>query len=216
MFRRSSKDLIRDGLLRRFELAKIIAGVDELDEDTHLQFVEQTQQAADLILSVVKSGNKILIFGNGGSAAEAQHFSGDLVGRFKRNRPPIPAIALTTDTSILTAQANDCGFDTIFSRQVEALCRPDDVVIGITTSDADEAEEHSRNVLKGLQAARLKGAKSVGFFSAKTKNLLNLADVPLVVPYTSHDLIQEVHLMVVHLICEVLETSLYEVIASSS
>lgn len=205
-----AKGVIGKELFRRFELAQILAGLDESDEDTHWQFVNQVWLAAHLIYNSVKSRGKVLIFGNGGSAAEAQHFSGDLVGKFKRNRPPIPAIALTTDTSIITAQGNDSGFDTIFSRQVEALCQLGDVVIGITTSDADESEAHSRNILEGLRAAKAKGAKSIGFFSVKTQNLLKWVDVPVVVPYNRHALVQEVHLTVIHLICELLEDHLYE------
>lgn len=210
MNEKASKEIIKEELFRRFELAKVLAGLDKLDEDTHEQFVEQIWQAASLIYCAVKSGGHIYIFGNGGSAAESQHFSGDLVGRFRKNRPPIPAHALTTDTSIVTAQGNDFGFDTIFERQVQAYCRPGDVVIGITTSDADEKEEHSRNVLRGLQAARKKGAKTIGIFSAKTKNLLNWVDASVIVPYNKHDLIQEKHLEIIHLLCGLLEDNLHE------
>ncbi len=160
---------------------------------------------AVVILSLAaRRGNKILIFGNGGSAAQAQHFAAELVCRFRKDRRAIAAIALTTDSSILTAQSNDFGFQSIFSRQIEALCSLDDVVIGITTSDIG-VDSHSKNIENGFKAACEKGAKTIGLFSEKTKNLLSLVDMPIIVPHSDTARIQEAHQTIIHLLCALVE-----------
>lgn len=156
-------------------------------------------RAATAIIAALKKGRKLLIFGNGGSAAEAQHLAAELVGRFSRARRALPAIALTTDSSILTAQANDIGYPTVFSRQIEALACAGDVVLGMTTSDS--SANHSLNILEGFREARRKKAKTVGLFSAKTKKLLKEVDYPIIVPHTETPRIQEVHLLVIHILC---------------
>ncbi len=168
-------------------------------------FVQSIISAGDLINKALLSGGKVLIFGNGGSAAEAQHFAAELVGRFEKNRKALPAIALTTDTSIITAQANDDSFASIFSRQIEALGNEGDVVVGMTTSDFSPKDLHSANILNGFKAAREKNLKSIGLFSMKTKELLNYVDLPVVVPHTNTALIQEVHLAGIHLLCRLIE-----------
>jgi D-sedoheptulose 7-phosphate isomerase len=159
--------------------------------------------ATALIVKALKSGGQVLVFGNGGSAAEAQHFAAELVGRFKRDRRALPAIALTTDTSILTAQANDAGYETVFARQIEALARTGDVVIGMTTSDVRAG--HSANILMGFVAARTAGCATIGLFSEKTDTLLSQVDVPLIVPDTDTSVIQEVHLAILHIISGIVE-----------
>ncbi|MBI2062838.1 MAG: SIS domain-containing protein [Candidatus Yanofskybacteria bacterium] len=170
------------------------------------KFKRQILNVISLIKKTFDSGNKVLIFGNGGSAAQAQHFAAELVCKFEKNRQALPTIALTTDSSILTAQSNDNGFETVFSRQIEALCRPGDLVIGLTTSDTDG--QHSANIRHAFLTAQKKGAKSIGLFSQKTKNLLPLVDVAIIVPATNTAIIQEVHQTVIHLLCFLIESEL--------
>ncbi len=171
------------------------------------KFKQQVLNAHEFLKKTINSGGKILIFGNGGSAAQAQHFAVELVCRFEKKRRALPAIALTTDSSILTAQSNDFGFETLFSRQIEALCRPNDLVIGLTTSDWTE-NFHSLNIFNAFSTAKNLGAKSIGLFSKKTKMLLKLVDAPIIVPATNTALIQEVHQTVIHLLCALIEKDL--------
>ncbi|MDR3326104.1 MAG: D-sedoheptulose 7-phosphate isomerase [Rhodospirillaceae bacterium] len=149
----------------------------------------------------IKNGGKILLFGNGGSAADAQHIATEIVVHYKINkRRAFPAIALTTDTSILTATANDFSFDEIFSRQVEAIARPGDVVIGISTSG------RSKNVLKALQSARSIGAISTGLTGHNGCDMIKYADPLIVVPSTVTARIQEMHILIGHMLCETIES----------
>lgn len=154
----------------------------------------------NLCLGTIDTGGKILFFGNGGSAADAQHLATELVARYKRNRPAIAAIALSTDTSALTAIGNDFGFDEIFSRQVEALARPGDVAIGISTSG------NSENVVRALKAATKAGATAVAFTGQGGGALAAIAEVLIAVPSTDTARIQEMHILVGHMLCAVLET----------
>jgi D-sedoheptulose 7-phosphate isomerase len=147
----------------------------------------------------VHGGGKILFFGNGGSAADAQHLATEIVVRYKVNRRALPAIALTTDTSILTATANDLSFDEIFSRQVEALARPGDVVIGISTSGK------SPNVVKALQAATAAGAIAAGFTGRDGGAMVGLAEPLIIVPSDVTARIQEMHILVGHMLCDAIE-----------
>lgn len=167
--------------------------------------MKEIEKAANLIRESYQEGGKVLIFGNGGSAAEAQHFAAELVGRFERDRRALPAIALTTDTSIITAQANDDSFRTIFSRQIEALGKKGDVAIGLTTSDAQEGDDHSANILDAFKVSKAAELKTIGFFSNKTTKLLDLADAAIVAPHTQTALIQEVQLSAIHLVCRMVE-----------
>ncbi|MBI2670108.1 MAG: SIS domain-containing protein [Candidatus Yanofskybacteria bacterium] len=173
-----------------------------------LEFKQQILNAHELIKKTINSGKKVLILGNGGSAAQAQHFAAELVCKFEKNRRAIPAIAITTNSSILTAQSNDDGFELVFSRQIEALCCPGDLVIGLTTSDVTAGSSHSLNIYNAFLAAKNHGAKSIGLFSQKTKNLLSLVDVAIIVPATNTALIQEVHQMIIHLLCSLVESEL--------
>ena len=173
-------------------------------------FVDSIIQSYKLMASALKNGRKILIFGNGGSGDQSQHLAAELVGKLERSRRPLAAIALTTGTSVLTAQSNDSGFEYIFSRQIEALGKAGDVAIGFTTSDVNFENKHSENIYKAFEAARNVGMKSVGFFSMKTKKLLPLVDVSIIVPNKSTSLIQEIHLEVLHLISKLLEDSIID------
>jgi D-sedoheptulose 7-phosphate isomerase len=150
----------------------------------------------------IASGHKLLFFGNGGSAADAQHFATELVVRYSKNRRAIGALALTTDTSALTAIGNDLGFDDLFARQIEALCQAGDVAIGISTSG------NSENVVRGLRAARSRGAITVAFTGGDGGRLRSLADHSIVIPSATTARIQEMHLLVGHALCGLLEERL--------
>ena len=154
------------------------------------------------IVAALGAGNKVLIMGNGGSAADAQHFAAEFVGRFLRERRALPAIALTTDTSLLTAVGNDFGFDQIFKRQVEGLARPGDVVIGISTSG------HSANVAVAMAAAQQIGCKTIGLLGRDGGIIAPLSDVQLTVPVQETPHIQEAHITIIHLICDLVEQSI--------
>jgi D-sedoheptulose 7-phosphate isomerase len=152
--------------------------------------------------SAVRRGGKILLFGNGGSASDAQHIAAELVVRYKSNRLPIAALALTTDTATLTACANDLGYDTIFQRQIEALGRAGDVAFGISTSGK------SQNVLLGLRQARTMGLRTVGLSGGIGGEMRELCDVLMVVPSATTSRIQEMHITIGHLLCKGLEERL--------
>jgi D-sedoheptulose 7-phosphate isomerase len=157
--------------------------------------------AATLIESFSK-GNKLLVFGNGGSASDAQHIAAELVGRFMKERTALPAIALTTDTSILTSVGNDYSYENIFSRQVEALARPGDVVMGISTSG------NSKNVIKALRVANELGCYTIGLLGKDGGEIKQIADVNIVVPSNSTARIQEIHILIGHMLCESVDCSI--------
>ncbi|HLW23036.1 MAG TPA: D-sedoheptulose 7-phosphate isomerase [Steroidobacteraceae bacterium] len=158
--------------------------------------------ALDLIESAVRGGGKLLLFGNGGSAADAQHIAAELIIRYKSDRAPIAALALTTDTSALTAAGNDMGFEAIFERQVAGLARAPDVVIGLSTSG------RSPNVLRGLRQARAMGLATIGLTGASGGEMGALCDVLLTVPSTVTARIQEMHALIGHIWCKLLEERL--------
>jgi len=155
--------------------------------------------AAKMCIESLQSGGKILIFGNGGSAADAQHIAAELVGRYKVERKGLPAIALTTDTSALTSIGNDYGYDRVFDRQVEALAREGDVVIGISTGGS------SRNVINGLLTAKDLGCKLIGFSGRDGGEMNTLCNVNLVVPAEDTPRIQEMHIVIGHTICHLID-----------
>lgn len=150
-------------------------------------------------------GGKVLFCGNGGSAADAQHLAAEFVNRFELERPPLPALALTTDSSILTAIGNDYGFDRVFAKQVQALAAPGDVVVGISTSG------NSPNVLAALRAARDKGCVTVGL-AGRNGGIVPLCDHALLVPHDRTALIQEVHITIGHLLCKLVDHYLFEAV----
>jgi D-sedoheptulose 7-phosphate isomerase len=155
--------------------------------------------AARAIADALKAGGKLLVFGNGGSAADAQHLAAELVGRFQKERAALPAVALTVDTSVLTSVANDYSFRQVFARQVEALGRPGDVAFGISTSG------ESPNVAAGLQAARARGLKTIALTGRDGGSVGRAADIHVNVPDQSTARVQEVHRTLLHVMCEVIE-----------
>ena len=167
--------------------------------------IENIPEIIRIIESITKSlkkGNKIILFGNGGSAADAQHIAAELVGRFDYDRKSLPAISLTTDTSVITSIGNDYSFEKIFSRQCESLVNKGDVVVGISTSG------NSINVKNGLLVSKRKGAKTVGFLGHKGGHIKNIVDNPLIVNSNSTPRIQEVHRTAAHIICEMVEKNI--------
>jgi D-sedoheptulose 7-phosphate isomerase len=160
--------------------------------------------AANLCIKSLKNGGKILIFGNGGSAADAQHISAELVGRYKMERKGLAAIALTTDSSAITCITNDYSYDYVFSRQLEALANSKDVVIGISTGGT------SSNVIKGLMTARDLGCKTIGFSGRGGGNFNILCDINLVVPADDTPRIQEMHILIGHTICHLIDLAFDE------
>lgn len=159
----------------------------------------QISEVANEMRACIARGGKILLMGNGGSAADSQHIAAEIVGRYKKERRGLPAIALTTDTSILTSVGNDYGYEYIFSRQVEALCGPLDVVIGLTTSG------NSANVVRGIETAREIGATTVGMTGGTGGKLIALCDYNLVMPSNDTPRIQEAHIFIGHSLCDLLE-----------
>ncbi|HEY1308775.1 MAG TPA: D-sedoheptulose 7-phosphate isomerase [Vicinamibacterales bacterium] len=187
--RSAMKDYLQQEVAEHTEVVAIISTV---VGDEFARLVNACSRA-------LASGNKLLFFGNGGSAADAQHLATELVVRYQRNRPALAAIALTTDTSALTAIGNDFGFDSLFARQVEALCRPGDVAIGMSTSG------NSENVIRGLQAARAIGAVTVAFAGDGGGRLAGQIDHGIFIPSKTTARIQEMHLFLGHTLCALLE-----------
>lgn len=165
--------------------------------------IQKINHAADTLIEAYKNGKKVLLAGNGGSAADAQHIAGEFVSKFYFDRPGIPSIALTTDTSILTAIGNDYGFERLFARQVEAQGVEGDVFIGISTSG------NSKNILAALHACKEKGIKTIGFTGEKACDMDTLCDITLKVPSTSTPRIQESHIMLGHILCCLVEEALF-------
>jgi D-sedoheptulose 7-phosphate isomerase len=160
-------------------------------------------EMSSLIASALADGHKLLVMGNGGSAADSQHFVAEIVGRFKMERRALPAVALSTDTSILTAIGNDYGFDAIFSRQVEALAAPGDVVVGISTSG------NSPNVLAALNTAKACGCRTIGLLGRDGGSIKAVCDLALVIPSTDTPRIQEGHITIIHIVCDLVEKALF-------
>ena len=180
----------------------------ELDEHAEVlraarqHLAEPFARILDLWVAAIRRGNKILFFGNGGSAGDAQHLATELTVRFKANRPPIAALALTTDTSTLTAIGNDLGFDQLFARQIEAIGRSGDVAVAISTSGK------SPNVIEGLKAARRMGMATVAFGGGSGGNMGPLSDAVLIVPSATTARIQEMHITFGQMLCGALEREL--------
>ncbi|WP_448699625.1 D-sedoheptulose 7-phosphate isomerase [Mucilaginibacter sp. AW1-3] len=179
--------------------------------DEHAKLVELSltkladdiEKVSAIVTDSIKNGNKVLLFGNGGSAADAQHIAAELTGRFVKERRGLPAIALTTDTSALTAIANDYGFDRVFQRQVEALANSGDVLIGISTSG------NSKNVLNALRAGKTKGCKIIGLSGNTGGEMTPECDVNIVVPSNVTARIQEIHILIGHILCAIVDDIIF-------
>lgn len=171
----------------------------ETIERTIEEMIPQLEEASKMVLETLQNGNKVLFCGNGGSAADAQHISAELTGRYKTERRGLPAIALTTDTSALTAISNDYGYNRVFDRQVEALVREGDLLVGISTSG------ESLNIISALLLAKDMGAKTLGFSGKDGGKMNYVCDLNLVVPSDDTPRIQEMHILIGHIICQAVD-----------
>ena len=160
---------------------------------------EKIEKSVNEIIKCFSTENKIIVFGNGGSAADAQHIVAEFIGRFQKERKSLPAIALTTDSSIITSLSNDYSYDIIFSRQCESIVSKGDVVLGISTSG------NSKNVEEGIKTAKSMGAITIGLLGGNGGTINNIVDIPIVVESTNTARIQEVHRVIYHIICGIVE-----------
>ncbi len=165
--------------------------------------LEKIERVSKAVVKALKNGCKVVLFGNGGSAADAQHIACELAGRFKKERRGLPAISLTTNTSALTAIANDYSYDEVFSRQVEGIVGKGDIVVGISTSG------NSINVIKGMEAAKRRGALTVGLTGSTGGKLGKVVDICIRVPSNDTPRIQEAHITIGHIICQLVEEGLF-------
>lgn len=161
--------------------------------------ITQIEQVAKLVKLTLENGNKIMLCGNGGSAADCQHLAAEFIGRFQKERKGLPAIALTVDTSILTAVGNDYGYDKVFERQVEALANPGDLLFGISTSG------NSQNVINAINLAKQRGVSCVGFTAIGGGKMKDICDVCIAIPCYITARAQEMHILIGHIICELAE-----------
>ncbi len=186
----------------REQIAKSIDTKQKLLADENL--IETIYEMANLCINALRDGKKLMIAGNGGSAADSQHIAGEMINRFRFDREPLPAIALSTDTSVLTAIGNDSTFDDVFVRQVKALGVPGDVFIAISTSGS------SKNVIKALNVCREKKIKTIGLTGAKKNKMEELCDITLKIPSDETPRIQECHILVAHILCELIEEAMFQ------
>ena len=184
-------------------IKQIFDDISQLINDS-IQLEPKINNCINIIIECLKKDKKIILFGNGGSAADAQHIAAEFVGRFNLERKSYPAIALTTDSSIITSIGNDYSFDQIFSRQCESLVTKDDVIIGISTSG------NSINVKNGLITAKKNGAKTIGLLGNGGGEIKSIVDYPLIVESNSTARIQEIHRIVSHIICDLVEKKMGE------
>lgn len=167
---------------------------------------DKLEEAATLVLKILKAGNKILLCGNGGSSADAQHIAAELTGRYKSDRPGLPAIAITTDTSALTSISNDYGYDRVFDRQIEALANKGDLIIGISTSG------NSQNIINALKVGRELGCNTLGLTGKGGGEMNQICDINLIVPSNDTPRIQEMHILFGHIICQVVDDGFNQVL----
>lgn len=183
------------------EFEKTLDNFRAMSQDRALH--EKIERSVELCVDALRNGGKLLIAGNGGSAADAQHWAGELVSRFYYDRPGLPAIALTTDTSILTAVGNDYGYEYVFARQIEALGREGDVFLAISTSG------HSKNILSAIAAAKQRGVRVIGLTGNRANPMPELCDICFEVPSAETPRIQEGHEFIGHLICALIEMKMF-------
>ena len=185
-------------------IVKIFKESSRLKEEFVNENLSGIVRVVEAVTGALKSGNKILLFGNGGSAADAQHIAGEFVNRFLIERPPLPAIALSTDTSVITSIGNDYDFSEIFSKQIRAIGQTGDVAWGISTSGK------SPNVIKALQMAKKIGMVTIGFTGKDGGDIAHMVDYSLNVSSNSTPRVQEVHITVAHVICEMIDFKLFQ------
>lgn len=183
-------------------IRRCIEGSIKAKEELLVRGSADIEKAAALLISSLSGGGKVLVFGNGGSAADSQHMAAELIGRFKKERRAIPAIALTTDTSVLTSLANDYSFDIVFARQIEALGRPGDIAFGISTSG------NSGDVIEAIKKAGSLGLKTIALTAGDGGKLAKLCDAAITVPSSDTPRAQESHILVIHILCELAEDAL--------
>ena len=193
MYNLNTQEKIRNYILSSSEIV-----------DSSISLAPNIEKSITAIVKCLRKGNKVVLFGNGGSAADAQHIAAELIGRFNINRKSLPAIALSDNPSTLTAISNDFSFDLVFSRQCESLISKGDIAIGISTSG------NSLNVKKGINTAKKNGAITIGLLGNKGGTIKKFVDIPLIVNSTSTPHIQEVHRVIYHVICEIVEKKLVE------
>jgi D-sedoheptulose 7-phosphate isomerase len=201
-----AKQLVNDMKFNRMRIAKdriqtTILNLRHLFSDGSA--LSQIAETAEFIISAIKSGNKLIICGNGGSAADAQHVAGEFMCRFYRNREPLPAIAISTDTSVITSISNDYSYNDIFSRQIKALGKKDDILLGISTSGS------SGNILQAFKTARAMEIKTVLLTGHAERDIAACSDIIVKTPSVDTPRIQEMHLLIEHIICEIIENELY-------
>ena len=178
--------------------------IDNLENLKNNDFCEKIEEISQIIINALKNNKKIMIAGNGGSASDAQHFAGEIVGRFLLERKGMAAIALNTDTSVITCIANDYSYDYIFSRQIEGIGHEGDIFIGISTSG------NSQNIINGIEMCKNNNIKTITFLGKDGGKLKNISDTYLLLPYKSTARVQEHHIMAIHLICEIVEKAMTE------
>jgi len=181
------------------KIAKLIEESVKTQKSISGEVSGKIESAAKAILKSLANGGKVIIFGNGGSAADSQHFAAELVGRFKKERAPLAAIALTVNTSALTAIANDYGYDVVFARQIEAIGKKGDIAIGLSTSG------NSKNVIEALRKARKLGMATVGLLGWDGGKIKDECDIAMIVPSTDTPRIQEAHITIIHILCELID-----------
>ncbi|MFC2143090.1 SIS domain-containing protein [Candidatus Aenigmatarchaeota archaeon] len=189
------KDLIRTQLEESSETMK-----------NCIHVIEKIEHAAKLVIESLEMGGKVILFGNGGSAAQAQHIAAEFTNKFNLDRKAMPAISLTVDTSSLTCIANDSSYGNVFKRQLEALGKKEDVAVAITTSDVSlEDHGHSINIARGIETAKNMNIKVIGIFSEKSEKASEMVDVAIKIPSKETPRIQEAHITVMHIICDIVE-----------
>jgi len=193
MYNLNTQEKIRNYILSSSEIV-----------DSSVSLAPNIEKSITAIVKCLRKGNKVVLFGNGGSAADAQHIAAELIGRFSINRKSLPAIALSDNPSTITAISNDFSFDLVFSRQCESLISKGDIAIGISTSG------NSLNVKKGINTSKKNGATTIALLGNKGGTIKKFVDIPLIVNSTSTPHIQEVHRIIYHVICEIVEKKLVE------
>jgi len=186
------RDIIQDLLLESIQVK----------EELLRTGVSRIKEISDMVIDALRKNGKVILFGNGGSASDSQHIAAEFIGRFKKDRGALAAIALTTNTSVLTSLANDYGYDVIFAKQVEALGDKNDLVIAISTSGK------AKNVIQGVKQAKKMNIKTIALTGGDGGELVKCADVSLVVPSSVTARIQEAHITISHIICEIVEQTL--------